>query len=53
MAGIFVFETEMVDKFAALTAERLVFDSNTGEVTSEIGLHKTLAITWNSFLEVF
>lgn len=50
MAGALILETEMVKAFAHLSPDRLVYDQNTGEISDEIGLHKTLAITVNSFL---
>lgn len=50
LAGILVMETEMVRAFASLSPDQLIFNRNTGEVSDEIGVHKTLAITWNSFL---
>jgi len=44
-------ETEMVRAMRNLSPSSLIYNRNTGEVSSEIGIHKTTAITWNAFLE--
>ena len=43
-------ETEMVRAFKSLSPDQLIFNRNTGEVSDEIGVHKTLSMTWNNFL---
>jgi hypothetical protein len=50
LAGILIPETEMVKSMRNLSPSALIYNRNTGEVSSEIGIHKTCAITWNSFL---
>lgn len=50
LAGVIIPEVEMVNAFRSLSSASLIFNRNTGEVSNEIGIHKTNAITWNSFL---
>lgn len=50
MAGILLPETDMVRSMKNLSPAALVYNRNTGEVSNEIGIHKTCAITWNHFL---
>lgn len=40
----------MVRALKNIMPSALIYNRNTGEVTSEIGVHKTTAITINSFL---
>lgn len=51
LAGVLIFETDMVQAMRHLSPSSLIYNRNTGEVSNEIGIHKTLANTWNSFLE--
>ncbi len=51
LAGVIIPETEMVKSLRAISSSSLIYNRNTGEVSNEIGIHKTNAITWNSFLE--
>jgi hypothetical protein len=50
LAGIIITENEMVRAFRNLSPSMLIFDRNTGEVSDEIGIHKSLSMTWNDFL---
>ena len=50
LAGIIIPEVEMVRAFANLSPSRQIYNRNTGEISSEIAIHKTLAVTWNAFL---
>jgi hypothetical protein len=52
LAGVLIMETDMVKAMRHLSPSALIYNRNTGEVSSEIGISKTLAVTWNSFLEV-
>lgn len=45
-----ILETDMVRAMRHLSQSALIYDRNTGGVTNEIGIHKSLAITWNKFL---
>lgn len=51
LAGVIIPETDMVKAMRNLSSSALIYNRNTGEVSSEIGIHKTCAVTWNSFLE--
>lgn len=51
LAGIILPETEMVRAMRNLSPSALIYNRNTGEVSNEIGIHKTCAVTWNSFLQ--
>lgn len=51
LAGVIIPETDMVRSMRNLSSSALIYNRNTGEVSSEIGIHKTCAVTWNSFLE--
>jgi hypothetical protein len=51
LAGVLILETEMARAFKHLSPSYLIFNRNTGDVSNEIGIHKTLSISWNSFLE--
>jgi len=51
LAGVLILETEMARKLKHLSPAFLVYNRNTGEVSDEIGIHKSLSITWNRFLE--
>lgn len=50
MAGILILETDMVRKLQGISPPGLIYNRNTGRVSNEIGLHKSLCITVNSFL---
>lgn len=50
MAGVIIMETDMVKSLRHLSPASLIYNRNTGEVSNEIGVHKTLCITINSFL---
>ncbi len=51
LAGIIIPETDMVRAMMGTHPSSLIFNKNTGRVSSDIGIHKTLAIVINSFLE--
>ena len=40
----------MVKAMRHLSPSALIYSRNTGEVSNEIGIHKTLCQTWNRFL---
>jgi hypothetical protein len=50
LAGVILHETDAVRAFRHLSPSSLIYDRNSGEVSTEIGLHKTTAVTWNAFL---
>jgi len=52
LAGIVLMETEAVRALRNVSPDHLIFNRNNGEVTNEIGINKSLAITWNNFLQV-
>lgn len=52
LAGILIPETEMVHAMKGMSPARLVYSKNGGSVSSEIGLHSTMSVTWASFLQV-
>jgi hypothetical protein len=53
MAGILIMETDMVKALRNLSPAALIYSRNTGEVTSDIGCHKSICLTINEFLEAF
>lgn len=52
LAGIVLMETDAVRAMRNVSPAHLIFNRNNGEVSDEIRISKTLAVTWNSFLEV-
>lgn len=50
LAGVLIVETEMVDAFRRMSPSELVFDRNTGAVSSEVGISPSCALTWNRYL---
>jgi len=50
LAGILIPEVDMVRAMKNLSPANFIFDRNSGSVSSEISLHKTLTVTINSFL---
>ena len=50
MAAVLLVESEMVKAFKNLSPAALIYNRNTGEVSTEIAVHKTLTITVNHFL---
>jgi len=51
LAGIVLIETEAVRALQNLSPSHLIFNRNNGEVSDEIGINKSLAQTWNTFLQ--
>jgi hypothetical protein len=49
-AGFPIFESEMVHAFYYLTTNALIYDANTGKVSSEIGLNPTLCVNINKLI---
>lgn len=51
LAGVIIPETEMARAMRNLSPAALIYNRNTGGVSNEIGIHKTLSVTWNSWLQ--
>ena len=51
LAGVYIPETEMARAFMGMSPSHLIWDKNSGKVSSDIGIHKTQAMTWNHYLE--
>jgi hypothetical protein len=50
LAGILIPEVDMVRAMKNLSPANFIFDRNSGSVSSEISLHRSLTISINSFL---
>lgn len=50
MIGTLLIEVDMANAFMSLHPSSLIMSRNTPAVTDQIGIHKELSITWNSYL---